>query len=71
MKGSAAWLDPIRPKTTKLHTNIVKKTMFIGFKVLFPLVLEKSVIGRTNKINNEANIAITPSSLFGIDLKIA
>jgi hypothetical protein len=45
--------------------------MFIGFKVLFPLVLEKSVIGRTNKINNEANIAITPSSLFGIDLKIA
>jgi hypothetical protein len=45
--------------------------MFIGFKVLFPLVLDKSVKGSTRKINNAPNIATTPSSLLGIDLKIA
>jgi hypothetical protein len=45
--------------------------MFIGFKVLFPLVLDKSVKGRTNKINNDPNIATTPSSLSGIERKIA
>jgi len=71
MKGSSAWLEPIKPKTTKLHTKTAKKNMFIGFKVLFPLVLDKSVRGRTNKINNAPNIPTTPSSLLGIDLKIA
>jgi hypothetical protein len=45
--------------------------MFIGFNVLFPLVLDKSVKGKTIKINNDPNIATTPSSLSGIDLKIA
>lgn len=71
MKGSVAWLDPIKPKVKKLHIKIVKKAMFIGFKVLFPLVLDKSVKGSTRKINNAPNIATTPSSLLGIDLKIA
>jgi hypothetical protein len=36
-----------------------------------PLVLEKSVKGNTSNINKEANIAITPNNLLGIDLKIA
>ena len=71
MKGSAAWLDPIRPKIKKLHTKTVKKVIFIGFKVLFPLVLEKSVRGKVKKINKAPNMATTPSSLLGIDLKIA
>lgn len=43
----------------------------MGFKVLLPLVLEKSTKGKINKINNEPNIAKTPNSLLGIDLKIA
>jgi hypothetical protein len=36
-----------------------------------PLVLAKSTRGKINNINNEANIAITPINLLGIDLKIA
>ena len=36
-----------------------------------PLDLERSVKGITNKINIAENIAITPKSLFGIDLSIA
>jgi hypothetical protein len=36
-----------------------------------PLVLAKSTTGNINNINNEANIAITPINLLGIDLKIA
>jgi hypothetical protein len=36
-----------------------------------PLILDKSVKGRTNKINNDPNIATTPSNLLGIDLNIA
>ena len=56
----------------EIHSKkIVKKVMLIGFKVLLPLVLDKSVNGKTNKINKDANIANTPKSLFGIDLKIA
>ena len=35
------------------------------------LILDKSVKGSINNINNEPNIAITPRSLLRIDLKIA
>ena len=38
---------------------------------LDPLILDKSVKGSINNINNEPNIAITPRSLLGIDLNIA
>ena len=41
-----------------------------GLKVL-PLFLETSNKGKTKKTNKDPNIATTPSSLFGIDLKIA
>lgn len=67
MKGSAAWLEPIKPKIKKLHTKTVKKNIFIGFKVLLPLVLDKSVKGKIKKINNAPNIPTTPSSLLGIE----
>jgi hypothetical protein len=35
------------------------------------LILDRSVKGRINNINNDPNIAITPNNLFGIDLNIA
>jgi hypothetical protein len=41
-----------------------------GLKVK-PLIREVSVIGNINNINKEANIAITPNNLLGIDLSIA
>jgi hypothetical protein len=34
-------------------------------------VLPKSVVGNTNIINKEANMATTPNNLLGIDLNIA
>jgi hypothetical protein len=54
----------------KLATNTQKKNFIKGLNWL-PLILEVSAIGIINKINNEANIAITPNNLLGIDLNIA
>ena len=51
-------------------TKKKKITLETGLKWL-PLTLEKSVKGSTNKINNEANIAITPNNLLGIERSIA
>ena len=48
-----------------------QKNNFIAGQNWYPLVLDKSVKGSTNNINREPNIAITPSNLLGIDLKIA
>jgi hypothetical protein len=48
-----------------------QKANFIAGLNCEPLFLDKSVKGRTNKINNEPNIATTPNNLSGIDLKIA
>jgi hypothetical protein len=35
------------------------------------LIRLKSIIGRTSKINNEPNIAITPNNFEGIERNIA
>jgi hypothetical protein len=70
VKGySGCWL-PIHNKIKKFTTKTQKKNFIKGLNWL-PLILEVSTIGRINKINNEANIAITPNSLLGIDLNIA
>jgi hypothetical protein len=53
----------------KSTTNTQKKNLRIGLKDI-PLILEVSVIGSTNNINKEANIAKTPNNLLGIDLSI-
>jgi hypothetical protein len=54
----------------KLTANTQKKNFIKGLNWL-PLILDVSTIGITNNINNEANIAITPNNLLGIDLNIA
>jgi hypothetical protein len=54
----------------KLAANTQNINLIIGLNWL-PLTLDVSNKGIANKINNEANIATTPNSLFGIDLKIA
>jgi hypothetical protein len=56
----------IKKVATKIKKFVIEKTL----KVL-PLVLDKSVKGKTSKINKEANIAITPNNLLGIDRNIA
>jgi len=50
--------------------NTQKKNFINGLKAI-DLILDKSVKGRINKINNDPNIAITPNNLLGIDLNIA
>jgi hypothetical protein len=55
----------------KKSTSNNQNANFIAGLNVEPLILDKSVIGKTNKINKEPNIAKTPNSLLGIDLKIA
>ena len=70
MKGaSTCWL-PSHIKIKKLAINVQKKNLDNGLNLL-PLIVEKSKIGKNNKINNEPNIANTPNNLLGIDLNIA
>jgi hypothetical protein len=66
---SGCWL-PNHNNRKKLTTNTQKKNFIKGLNWL-PLILDVSTIGITNSINNEANIAITPNNLLGIDLNIA
>ena len=55
----------------KKFTTKNQKANFIAGLKLEPLILDKSVIGNTNNINNEPNMAKTPNNLLGIDLRIA
>jgi hypothetical protein len=69
-KGELGCWLPIHIKMKKSATNTQKKNFINGLNWL-PLILDVSTIGIINKINNEANIAITPNNLLGIDLNIA
>ena len=66
---SGCWL-PIHSKIKKLAENTQNMNFIIGLNWL-PLTLDVSNKGIANKINREANIATTPNSLLGIDLRIA
>ena len=55
------------PKLTTKNQN----ANFIAGLNLEPLILDKSVKGKINKINKDPNIANTPNNLLGIDLNIA
>ena len=54
----------------KSTTKNQKANFIAGLNWLL-LVLDKSVKGKINNINNEPNMATTPSNLFGILLSIA
>ena len=54
----------------KFTTKNQKATLIAGLN-WFPLILDKSTKGITNKINKLPNIARTPINLLGIDIKIA
>ena len=66
---SGCWL-PIHSKIKKLAENTQNMNFIIGLNCL-PLTLDVSNKGIATKINREANIATTPNSLLGIDLRIA
>jgi len=68
--GSLGCWEPIHIKMKKSTTKNQKANFIAGLKLL-PLILDKSVKGKTNNINNEPNMAKTPNNLLGIDLKIA
>ena len=54
----------------KFTTKNQKANFIAGLNWLL-LVLERSVKGKINNINNDPNIATTPNNLFGILLNIA
>jgi len=68
--GASACRPPMAIKIKNVATKPKKIILEKGVNSL-PLVLEKSVKGNTSNINREANIAITPNNLLGIDRKIA
>jgi hypothetical protein len=68
--GSVGCWLPIHIKMIKLTIKDQKKNFIAGLKAML-LILERSVKGRINSINNDPNIAITPNNLLGIDLNIA
>ena len=70
MNGDSTCLAPSCIKIKKFAKKTKKAILLNGLNCI-PLLLLKSVNGIVNKIRIAANIAITPSSLFGIDLNIA
>jgi len=70
MNGDSTCLAPNCINIKKLPTNIKNAALLNGLNCI-PLNLDKSVNGIANKIKIAENIAITPSSLLGIDLNIA
>lgn len=68
--GSSTTLPPMNVKMKKSPTNIQYITLLIGLNCLLLIILV-STKGITNRTNNEANNAITPISLLGIDLNMA
>jgi len=70
MNGLSTCFAPNCKSNRKLATNMKKINLLNGLNCN-PLVLPMSEYGNTNIETNAANIAITPSSLFGMLLKIA
>jgi hypothetical protein len=68
--GVSGCFAPIQINIMKSTTKNQNANFIAGLNWL-PLILERSVNGSTNKINNDENIAITPNNLLGIDRKIA
>jgi hypothetical protein len=70
IKGSSTTCPPIYVNIMKSPTNTQNNSLLIGLNCLLLIVL-CSIYGKTNNTNNEANNAITPNNLFGIDRNIA
>ena len=70
MKGDSTCLAPNSIKIKKLPANMKKAILLKGLNCI-PLDLDKSVNGIASNISIPLNIAITPTSLLGIDLNIA
>ena len=70
INGDSTCFAPNCIKIKKLATNIKKAILLKGLNCI-PLTLDKSVKGIISKAKIAENIAITPNSLLGIDLKIA
>lgn len=70
MKGDSTCFAPITINNRKSVTNKKKAILLRGLNCI-PLDLPKSVNDIANSIKIALNIAITPSNLLGIDLKIA
>ena len=70
INGDSTCLAPSCISIKKLAKNTKKAILLSGLNCK-PLLLPKSANGITNSTNIAENIAITPSSLFGIDLNIA
>ena len=69
-KGASTCKAPNCNKIIKETAKVTKINLVTGL-CYTPLNLPKSKIGIANKINKEANMAITPNNLLGTDLKIA
>ncbi len=70
IKGDSTCLAPNCIKIKKLATNTKNAILLKGLNCI-PLNLDRSVNGMVSKANIAENIAITPRSLLGIDLKMA
>ena len=70
MKGSSTWQAPKYISMKKLATNTQKANRIKG-RNCDPRIRDVSNKGIASKISNAANIATTPTSLLGIDRRIA
>ncbi len=70
MNGDSTCLAPNCINTKKFATNIKNAVLLKGLNCI-PLDLLTSITGNNNRAKIAANIAITPTSLLGIDLNIA
>lgn len=70
INGSSTTCPPIYVNIKKSPTNIQNIHLLSGLNCLL-LILLCSIYGNTNNTNSDANNAITPNNLFGIDLNIA
>ena len=70
MKGSSACKPPSLIKHRKLAMKNQKESFISGLNWK-PRKLERSRSGSANRIRSAPNIAITPTTFEGIDLKIA
>lgn len=69
-KGELGCSLPIHINIKNTTTKVQNANFIKGLNWL-PLILDVSVNGNINKINNEENIPTTPNNLLGIDLNIA
>jgi len=70
IQGSSTTCAPIYVNKIKSATKNQNNTLPNGLNCIL-LILQKCICGSANKTSNDANNAITPSSLFGIDRNIA